>query len=60
MKYHYLDQHVRKDAKNHMDVGLRVSKLTRPLYVEGATGSKGEGEGAEDDADQLGLRWSAC
>ena len=36
MKYHYLDQHVRKDANNHMDVGLRVSKLSRPLYVEGA------------------------
>ena len=56
----YLDEHVREDAKNHVDVGLRVSKLTRSLDIEGAAGGKGEGEGAEDNAHHLGHCWSAC
>ena len=56
----YLDEHVRKDAKNHVDVRLRVSKLWRSLHEEGTAGGKGEREGAEDDAHHLGLRWAAC
>ena len=43
-----------------MEVRLRVSELWRPLHEEGAAGGKGEGEGADDDAHHLGLRWAAC
>ena len=42
-----------------MNVGLGVGKLSRSLYIEGAAGGKGEGEGAEDDAHHLGHCWSA-
>ena len=76
----YLDKHVGEDAKNHVNVRLRVRVLWRPLdkelccvysvnkseqtnkplNKEGATGCKGEGEGAEDNAHHLGHCWSAC
>ena len=54
---YYLDEHIREYAKNHADVRLRVGKLLRSLYIEGAAGGKGEGEGAEDDAHHLGHCW---
>ena len=56
----YLYEHVGKGSNVHVNVGLWISKLTRSLHIEGAAGGKGEGEGAEDDAHHLGLRWSAC
>ena len=56
----YLNEHVGEDTKNHVEVGFRVSELWRSLHEEGTAGGKGEGEGAENDAHHLGLRWSAC
>ena len=56
----YLDEHVWEDTEDHVDVRLWVGELLRSLYIKGAAGGKGEGEGAEDDARQLGLRWSTC
>ena len=47
----HLDEHVREDPEDHVDVGLWVCELPRPLNIEGPTGGKGEGEGAENDAD---------
>ena len=58
-KYH-LDEHVGKGSKDHVNVGLWISKLPRSLHIEGAAGGKGEGEGADDDAHYLGLCWSTC
>ena len=50
----YLDEHVREDTEDHVDVGLGVGEFLRPLDIECPAGGKSEGKGAEDNAGHLG------
>ena len=48
------------EGKAQRNTGFWISKLATPLQIESVAEGKGEGQGAEDNADHLGLYWQFC